>query len=140
MADAGNRHEAAKAALWSAIEDRSDELIATIAALVRIPSLLGDEAPVQEWVASHMRGSGLETAVWELDDKVLDMPNAGRSGVPFAGRPNVTGKRRGAGGGRSLILNGTSMSSVRIRWRRGRTIHGARRSWERRCTAGVPTT
>ncbi len=61
---------------------------------------------MQEWVASHMRRSGLETEVWELDEWVLDLPNAGRSGVPFAGRPNVTGCKQGTGGGRSLILSG----------------------------------
>ena len=34
------------------------------------------------------------------------MPNAGDSGVPFPGRPNVTGTRKGVGGGRSLIVQG----------------------------------
>ena len=48
----------------------------------------------------------METEVWYLDDSVKALPNAGDSGVPFEGRPNVTGKRRGNGSGRSLILNG----------------------------------
>ncbi|MGD9857185.1 MAG: ArgE/DapE family deacylase, partial [Planctomycetaceae bacterium] len=92
--------------LWQAIEQRQSEIIETIASLVRIPSLLGDEAPVQEWIAGHMTDSGLSTERWELDDSIHDLPNSGRSGVPFAGRPNVTGRLPGSGRGRSLILNG----------------------------------
>ena len=44
--------------------------------------------------------------MWELDEALKALPEAGESGVPFAGRPNVAGVARGAGGGRSLILNG----------------------------------
>jgi acetylornithine deacetylase len=92
--------------LWRAIDERTDELTAIAADLVRIPSVLGDEANVQAYVADQLAGSGLETESWDLEDSIRGRPNAGDSGVPFAGRPNVTGKRAGAGGGRSLILNG----------------------------------
>lgn len=92
--------------LWQAIDDRRDELIGTVADLVRIPSLLSDEANVQRYVHDHFAQSGLATESWDLDERVKTLPNGGDSGVPFAGRPNVTGKRAGSGGGRSLILNG----------------------------------
>jgi acetylornithine deacetylase len=92
--------------LWSAIEERQEELIQTVADLVRFPSVLGREGGVQEYVAFHLRASGLETESWDLDDSVKSQPNAGESNIPFPGRPNVTGKRRGSGGGRSLIMNG----------------------------------
>ena len=96
--------------LWSEIETRRDELVDTVAELVRRPSLLGEEAAAQAYVADHLRASGLETEVWDLDDDVKALPNAGDSGVPFPGRPNVAGVQRGAGGvpsgSRSLILNG----------------------------------
>lgn len=92
--------------LWSVIEERRDELIQTVADLVRFQSVLGQEAGVQEYVAYHLRASGLETESWDLDESIKQAPNAGESNVPFAGRPNVTGKRAGLGGGRSLILNG----------------------------------
>jgi acetylornithine deacetylase len=96
----------AKVELWKAIDGRIDELIETIAELVRFPSLLANEAPVQEWIAGYLDASGAEIELWELDDAVKSLPNAGESGVAFAGRPNITGRLRGAGGGRSLILNG----------------------------------
>ncbi len=92
--------------VWAAIEGRRDEVVETVAALVRRPSLLGQEAAAQAYVAEHVRGSGMEADVWELDDALKQLPNAGESGVPFAGRPNVAGIARGAGDGRSLILNG----------------------------------
>lgn len=92
--------------LWAEIERREDEIIETVAELVRRPSPLGEEAAVQEYVAGHLRDSGLSVEVWDLDEGIKDVPNAGDSGVPFAGRPNVAGTLTGAGGGRSLILNG----------------------------------
>ncbi len=92
--------------LWTAIEERQDELVALVAELVRRPSTIGDEAEAQAFVADHLRASGCETDVWEVDEEVKRLPDAGDSGVPFAGRPNVTGVLRGTGGGRSLILNG----------------------------------
>src|SRR5918993_727493 len=92
--------------LWAEIEARRDELVGVIADLVRRPSLLGEEGPAQAYVANYLRASGMTTEVWELDQSVRALPNAGDSGVPFAGRPNVAGTLPGRGGGRSLILNG----------------------------------
>jgi acetylornithine deacetylase len=101
-----DRTQEATASLWRAIEERRDELVGLVADLVRRPSVLGQEAAVQAYVADHLRGSGLATESWELDEAIKGQPNAGDSGVPFSGRPNVTGKRAGRGGGKSLILNG----------------------------------
>ena len=101
-----NRVQEAKQALWAALDQDPEFLVTTIADLVRIPSLLGDEAQVQAYVATKLETAGFETTSWDLDDSFLDQPDAGRSRVPFAGRPNVTGKKHGLGSGRSLILNG----------------------------------
>src|SRR5689334_5596803 len=98
--------ERAVARLWTALEARQDELIDLIADLVRRPSLLGHEGMAQAYVADYLRDSGMAPDVWDLDPSVRGLPNAGDSGVPFAGRPNVAGTLPGAGGGRSLILNG----------------------------------
>lgn len=103
MASSADR---AVARLWEEIDRRQEELIETVAELVRRPSTLGDEADAQRYVADHLRDSGLAVEVWDLDESVKDLPNAGDSGVPFAGRPNVAGVLPGKGGGRSFILNG----------------------------------
>ncbi len=92
--------------LWAAIEERQDELTELVAELVRRPSLLGHEAAAQAYVADHMAGSGLSVESWDLDEHLRTLPEGGDSGVPFVGRPNVAGIATGAGGGRSLILNG----------------------------------
>ncbi len=92
--------------LWAEIDRREDELIETAAELVRRPSPLGAEVEAQAFVADHLEASGLDVEVWDLDDAIKSLPNAGDSGVPFAGRPNVAGVQKGSGGGRSLIVQG----------------------------------
>src|SRR3954452_24667765 len=92
--------------LWTEIDRREDDLIETVAVLVRRPSPLGSEAEAQSYVAEHLRASGLEVDGWDLDDSIKELPNAGDSGVPFPPRPNVAGTRKGQGGGRSLIVQG----------------------------------
>jgi acetylornithine deacetylase len=106
MMSTGTRADDARRTLFEAIDQRAGELIDITAELVRRPSELGHEALVQEYVAEHLHGSTSDVDVWDLDDSILSEPNAGNSGVPFPGRPNVTGKIAGAGGGKSLILNG----------------------------------
>lgn len=98
--------EAAREKLFAAIDERQEEIAALVGDLVRFPSVLGNERPVQEFAAEHLRGSGLDAELWEIDDSIKERPNAGESGVPLAGRPNVSARRAGSGGGRSLILNG----------------------------------
>lgn len=61
---------------------------------------------MQAHVAGHLMESGQEVESWALPESTKRQPNAGESNVPFTGRPNVTGRRAGAGGGRSLIMNG----------------------------------
>ena len=92
--------------LYAAIDERQPELIATIQELVREPSTLGNEAGVQKVVARHLAEAGMEVSSYDLPEDTISRPNAGNSGIPFAGRPNVHGLRKGTGGGRSLILNG----------------------------------
>src|SRR4051794_29845060 len=97
---------AATTALWTAIDQRRGEVIPTVADLVRFQSVLGNEAGVQAYVADHLRVSEFATESWDLDDAVKSQPNAGESNTPFPNRPNVTARRSGVGGGRSLIMNG----------------------------------
>ena len=94
------------ARLDAEIERRDEELVATIADLVRLPSVLGQEAEAQTYVADHLRASGARVDVWEIDESLKSLPGAGNPGVPFAGRPNVAATVAGAGGWRSLILQG----------------------------------
>ena len=124
---------AAALALAAASEARSIE---ALAALVRIPSLTGEEAAGQHHIADLLAAIGAEVSSVEPDmdglfarfpdiaqypthwqhDLILpyeDLPTAGAlaaSGLEgvlnYRDRPNVVGVLKGSGGGRSLILNG----------------------------------
>jgi acetylornithine deacetylase len=83
------------------------EIVAALQELVRVPSQTGSEGLAQEAVARLMRAHELDLDIWEPDIAELE-PHAESVtlGEGFASRPNVVGVCRGAGGGRSLILNG----------------------------------
>jgi len=93
------------------LEELRPELEATLRDLVRIPSEnlppAGNEAACQDYVASCLRGLGLEPDVYAIADvaSLASHPEywPGRS---YADRPNVNAMIRGSGGGRSLILSG----------------------------------
>jgi acetylornithine deacetylase len=131
MADEGPQREALRLA-----EAGREESVARLAELVRVPSLTGEEGPAQACVAGLLRSLGAETALLEPDTAALfrrfpaiaqypthwrhdlilgyeDLPTyeaLQASGLEdvlnYRGRPNVVGVFKGAGGGRSLILNG----------------------------------
>ena len=95
--------------ILATVDGLRDRLVTTLQELVRAPSVTGDEGAVQAVVARRMGELGLAVDVWEPDPKLM-APHREAVGLPesgsWAGRPNVVGTRRGAGGGgRSLILN-----------------------------------
>jgi acetylornithine deacetylase len=92
--------------ITEAVEARRNELFELTRELVRIPSVTGEEGPIQGVVAERMRALGLDVDVWEPDAADL-APYAEHVGefASLAGRPNVVGTLRGSGGGKSLILN-----------------------------------
>ena len=114
-------------------EERSVE---ELRALVRIPSLTGEEGPAQQYMADKLQRLGAKTTIAEPDiaamferfpdvaqypthwqhDLILpygDLPSYAalresglESVLNYRGRPNVVGVFAGSGDGRSLILNG----------------------------------
>ena len=94
-------------------------LTETLEALVRIPSVTGNEDAAQEWVARTVGELGGEVDRWRVDPQALqtepDYPGA-RVTAP---RLNVVGSFRGVGGGPTLILNGhidTVTAGDETRW------------------------
>jgi acetylornithine deacetylase len=96
------------------IERRRAELIDLLAALIAFdtrapgPDLAPrDEAALQTYLAERLRAAGLDVELWEPD--VADLPET-RYPIPdgyhFRGRPQLVGRRAGAGEGRRLLLNG----------------------------------
>ena len=74
--------------------------------LVQTPSPVGEEGPAQAIVVRQLRDIGLEVDAFDIDPVAL-ASEAGFNPSPrdYAGRPCVVGWQRGAGGGRSLLLN-----------------------------------
>jgi acetylornithine deacetylase len=96
-----------------AIAQRGDELVALTASLVALDTtarMVGDpprqEAELQRLLADRQADAGAEIDRFEPTEAEL----AGRplipAGLDFAGRPQLIATHRGAGGGRSLVLNG----------------------------------
>ncbi|UCC89721.1 MAG: ArgE/DapE family deacylase [Anaerolineales bacterium] len=66
----------------------------------------GREQAIQEWLAERLAEWGFETRLFEPDNtKMQDYPDFSR-GHDYRNRPNLVATLKGAGGGRSLILNG----------------------------------
>ncbi len=118
------------------VEEKREGLIDLLSKLVKIPSTTGEEGRAQGFVEKYLNTLGLEIDVWEPDIEELfkKYPEAtqypshwqhdliiGYSNLPsisdlmksgkieifnYKNRPNVVGRLKGSGGGRSLILNG----------------------------------
>jgi acetylornithine deacetylase len=97
-----------EAEILAAVDACNEELIALTATLVRFPSLLGEEAPAQDYMEGLFQGMGLRTVRFAVHDHELahlpgHSPGLGRwprhDNVVAAHRPR---EQRG----RSLILNG----------------------------------
>ena len=84
----------------------ADALLETARALVRIPSVGGEEAPAQEAMAGWMADAGLEVDRWVVDVDALSRHPAYSAEIERAGPLGVVGVLPGAGGGRALVLNG----------------------------------
>src|SRR2546428_3928973 len=98
-------------AVLAKVESLRDHLIATTQELVRIPSInhppTGDEYACQMAVAEHFRQMGITPEVYPLDD--VPGLKAHPSYWPrrnYSNRPNVVARRKGAGGGRALVVSG----------------------------------
>lgn len=82
-----------------------DDVIKTLADLIPIRSLGGQETPAQEYVAEWMRRNGMEVDLWEIDMKALKQHQAFSAEVERESALGVVGWI-GKGVGSSLILNG----------------------------------
>jgi acetylornithine deacetylase len=93
------------------VDAHSDRLFGHVQELVRRDSQntppLGREAGAQEYLAGVLEGCGCRPDLYELDT----VPGLRQHELFFGkreyrGRPNLGARRKGAGGGRSLVLSG----------------------------------
>ncbi|MGE3273973.1 MAG: ArgE/DapE family deacylase [Vicinamibacterales bacterium] len=82
-----------------------DLLLSDLDALLRIPSLGGQEDAAQAWMAERLVALGLDVDAWEIDFDALRGHPSFSMEVPRARGRGVVGQM-GAGDGPTLILNG----------------------------------
>lgn len=89
------------------VDSLKEQLIEDVCKVVQIPSVTGDEGKAQEHIKKLYENLGLEVDVFEADYDTLKKHPTYIESIPnFENRPNVIGKLKGTGEGRSLILNG----------------------------------
>ncbi len=94
-------------AVLDTIDGNRDKAIKFLQKMVSIPSVTGDEAAIQAFVADYMKAIGLDVDMWETDwEELKKHPGYRPVNRGYEGRPNIVATRRGTGGGRSLLLNG----------------------------------
>jgi acetylornithine deacetylase len=81
-------------------------LIAFDTVAADIGASAGDIAGLQGYLAERLRGHGAEVALAEPDTGALAGHPFIAEGFTFAGRPQLVARFAGAGGGRTLLLNG----------------------------------
>ena len=93
--------------LLEKIDQGRDKAVAFLRDMVVIPSVTGDEAQIQTFVSKYMTKIGLDVDMWETDwEQLKKHPGYRPVDRGYEGRPNIVATWKGAGGGRSLLLNG----------------------------------
>lgn len=109
---------ATKAEIIAAVAAREERIVETLTDMIAFESVSRPdpapagpgEAPCQAYLKQRLDALGFETELWEPDPAPLPTKYAGRPGTvagrQFDRRPNLGGRRRGTGGGRSILLTG----------------------------------
>ena len=94
------------ATIHQAVEAARDRILVLHQSYVRVRSVTGTEGAMGDRVAETFRERGLATESWSATAEEM-LPYLEHVGEQpgYAGRNNVVGKRAGAGGGRSILLN-----------------------------------
>lgn len=97
-------------AVLAAIDGHREEAIGFLRTWIRTPSPTGREGEQQRLVRQQLEAMGLEVEAFVADLRTLkahpEFIAAEAGGQPLSERPNIIGKRRGAGGGPSVLIFG----------------------------------
>ncbi len=93
--------------LLQTIEENRNKAIDFLRKMISIPSVTGDEAAIQKFLADYLSRIGLDVDMWETDwDNLKKHPGYRPVSRGYEGRPNIVATLEGSDGGRSLLLNG----------------------------------
>ena len=89
------------------VDQHRDPSVSFLRQMISIPSVTGDEAKIQRFLADYLAKLGLAVDMWETDWEALKKhPGYRPVDRGYEGRPNIVATLKGSGGGRSLLLNG----------------------------------
>ena len=93
--------------LRAAIETHREEAVGLLCELIRIPSVRGDEGRAVRLLHARMNGVVDERELVPVSDSIQEDPDYSfrLPDITYADRPNLRVRRKGTGGGRSLIVN-----------------------------------
>ena len=95
------------AAISEWMKEHRDEAVGFLQDIIRIPSVTGNEGPVQDFIEAYDKDLGLDVRKWVPDlDRLRQHPAYVKEASPYDGRPNVVAIAKGEGGGKSLLFNG----------------------------------
>ncbi len=82
------------------IEENQTTIVGFLQDLIRVPSVTGEEGPIQQLIAEQLDKMGLEVDVFEPSlDALRQHPAFVEVSRGYEGRPNVVGILKGEGGG-----------------------------------------
>ena len=85
-----------RAQLLTNIEQRREPAIELLRKMISIPSVTGDEAGIQKFLAGHLEEIGLEVDMWETDwDELKKHPGYRPVDRGYEGRPNIVATLKG---------------------------------------------
>jgi acetylornithine deacetylase len=91
------------------VDADADKAVKFLQQMVSIPSVTGDEAAIQRFLADTMAKMGLVVDQWETNwEELKKHPGYRPVDRGYEGRPNIVATWKGTGGGRTLLLNGHS--------------------------------
>ena len=89
------------------VDQNREDVVAFLQELTQIPSVTGGEGPIQDFLNEYLTRMGVMTELFIPDKEELQKhPAYVETALPYCGRPNLVATLKGAGGGRSLLLNG----------------------------------
>src|SRR5215211_9290156 len=93
-------------AIRGAVQARREDAVSLLQELVRVRSVTREEGAVGKVVGRAFSERGLDVDTWEATREETEpyREHVGEQSS-YENRPNVAGTRRGAGGGRSILLN-----------------------------------
>lgn len=96
-----------KQAIFDWIDDHREQMVSFLQDIVRIPSVTGDEAEIQAFIADYLQKMGCDVDMFVPSvDELKTHPAFVPVDASYDDRPNVVATIVGSGGGRSLLFNG----------------------------------